>query len=89
MLEPWIRLRLEPADTLRELAADSRPVCFVLERYGFPFATVRDSEIRQGGLNERYDCLVLAHQGAKDILEGNSARDYPPEYSGGIGEHNS
>ncbi len=59
---------------------------FVLERYGFAFATVRDSEIRQGGLGERFDCILLAHQGAKEILEGNSARDYPAEFSGGIGE---
>ncbi len=58
---------------------------FILERYGFAFATVRDGEIRQGGLGDRYDCLVLPHQAAKEILEGNSAADYPPEFSGGIG----
>lgn len=70
----------------RPNAMDEGWTRFVLERYNFPFTTVRDSEIRQGGLSERYDCLVLAHQSAKEILEGNSAREYPPEFSGGIGE---
>ncbi|HEU5326475.1 MAG TPA: M14 metallopeptidase family protein [Thermomicrobiales bacterium] len=70
----------------RPNAMDEGWTRFVLERYGFAFDTVRDAEVRQGGLGERYDCLVLTHQSAKDILEGNSARDYPPEYSGGIGE---
>ncbi len=59
---------------------------FVLEEYDFAFETMRDPEIRQGGLAERFDCIILAHQSAKEILEGNSAREYPPEWSGGIGE---
>jgi hypothetical protein len=59
---------------------------FILERYGFDFATLRDHEVRQGGLHERFDCIILAHQGAKDILDGNSVREYPAEFSGGIGE---
>ena len=70
----------------RPNAMDEGWTRFVLERYDFDFATVRDHEIRQGGLREQFDCLILAHQAAKEILEGNSARDYPAEFSGGIGE---
>ncbi len=59
---------------------------FILEQYEFSFTTIRDQDIRQGGLNRSYDVIVLPHQSADDILYGNSAMDYPAEYSGGIGE---
>ncbi len=88
-LPPLQRLRRPRVGLYRSYrpnAMDEGWARFVLERYDFAFATVRDAEIRQGGLAERFDCLILAHQNAKEILEGNSARDYPPEWSGGIGE---
>lgn len=70
----------------RPNAMDEGWARFVLEGYDFPFATVRDAEIRQGNLAARFDCLILAHQNAREILDGNNAREYPTEYSGGIGE---
>jgi hypothetical protein len=59
---------------------------FILEQYKFDFQTVRDQEIRQGGLQRSYDVILLAHQSADDILYGNNPVDYPAEYAGGIGE---
>lgn len=80
------RPRLGLYRSYRPNATDEGWTRFILEGYDFPFAQVRDGELRGGGLIDRYDCLVLAHQRPEEVLRGNSAADYPPEYSGGIGE---
>ncbi|MCA1723289.1 MAG: M14 family metallopeptidase, partial [Thermomicrobia bacterium] len=59
---------------------------FILEDYGFLYDTLRDGDIRQGDLRGRCTCIILPAMPAKMMMEGNSATDYPPEYTGGIGE---
>jgi hypothetical protein len=46
--------------------------------------SVRDADVRQGGLPSKYDVLILPSQRDKEILEGNSAENYPAEFTGGI-----
>ena len=50
LLAPWIRLRIEPIDNVAQLAADPRPLCYVLERYGLSNALILERACRESGL---------------------------------------
>jgi hypothetical protein len=66
---------------------------FVLEQFGFPYQSVKPEEFQKGGLEARYDVIVIPHD-SKEMIMGeeekrgpNQAADvYPPEYMAGIGE---
>jgi len=57
---------------------------FVFDTFNVPYSSVRDAEIRQGGLNSKFDVLLLPSQRATEIIEGNATGSYPQEYTGGI-----
>ena len=69
----------------------------LLEQFGFPYQTLRDAEIRKGGLNQSYDVIILPDDSTARITgerprpEGAAPAEpeeevYPPEYRSGIGE---
>mgnify|MGYP000200339278 CR=1 FL=1 len=66
--------------------ADEGWTRFILEKFGYPYETIHDKDIRRGGLNERFDVIIIPSQKLEDIINGRSEKDYPPEYCGGIGE---
>lgn len=63
---------------------------WVLEDYEIPYQTLHNADIRQGGLSERFDAILLPYQEINDLLDGNPEKNrfkepYPPEYVGGLG----
>jgi len=59
---------------------------WLLERYGFDFASLRNAEIRAGGLRERYDVIVLPSESGGTMVDGFAPGSVPPRYAGGLGE---
>jgi hypothetical protein len=67
----------------------------LLEQFAFPYSTLRDAEIRKGGLNEKFDVIILPDDSPAAITgEPGAARPgapsrpqepVPPEYRSGIG----
>ncbi|HYY56442.1 MAG TPA: M14 family metallopeptidase [Pyrinomonadaceae bacterium] len=57
---------------------------FVFDTFGVPYRSVRDAEVRDGNLRDRYDVIILPSQRAKEIVEGREPGSYPAEFTGGI-----
>jgi hypothetical protein len=59
---------------------------WVLDQHPVAYDTLKDADIRAGGLRARYDAILLQSQSAESIREGWSAVAVPEQYAGGIGE---
>ena len=71
---------------------------FVLESFEFPYATLKDDEVKADGLREKYDVIVLPNDPEAMITGVEIEKwweehypwwplpDFPPEYRSGIGE---
>ncbi|MCL4820921.1 MAG: peptidase M14 [Vicinamibacteria bacterium] len=58
---------------------------FLLERLEVPFTSVRDEDVRAGGLLAKFDALVVPDMARNTLLHGHRAGAVPPEYAGGLG----
>ncbi len=58
---------------------------FLLERLEVPFTSVRDEDVRAGGLLAKFDVLVVPDMARNTLLHGHRAGDVPPEFAGGLG----
>ncbi|HEU4836251.1 MAG TPA: M14 family metallopeptidase [Pyrinomonadaceae bacterium] len=59
---------------------------YIFDTFNVPYTSVRDADMRQGGLSSKYDALILTSQAATQIVNGNAAGTLPQEYTGGITE---
>ncbi|HJS23969.1 MAG TPA: M14 family metallopeptidase [Pyrinomonadaceae bacterium] len=59
---------------------------YVFDTFNVPYSSVRDVDIRRGGLNSRFDAVILSSQSSTQIINGNVAGTLPSEYTGGITE---
>jgi hypothetical protein len=88
---PVRRLRIAIFQRYRGGNADEGWTRWLLEHYGFPFSALMDTEIKKGGLNERYDVIIFPDEFTAAItgeLPENPRRpedEWPPEYRSGIG----
>ena len=58
---------------------------WLLEQYGFDFVSMRNQDVRVGGLRDRFDVIVLADYGSRQIIDGMATGSVPARYAGGIG----
>jgi hypothetical protein len=58
---------------------------WLLEQYEFPYTTVRNKDIQEGSLREKFDVILFADQAKESILNGATGAGTRPEYRGGIG----
>ncbi len=57
---------------------------FVFDTFNVPYSSVRDADIRQGGLHSKFDVLLFTSQASAQIVGGNAAGTLPAEFTGGI-----
>ncbi len=59
---------------------------WLLERYGFEFASVYNHDVIAGDLRDRFDVLLIPDMSSNQILEGYAKGSVPPRYAAGIGD---
>ena len=52
---------------------------WLLEQYGFPYATLTDADVRAGALRDRFDVIILPDQTPRRIVAGHQPTDRPRE----------
>ena len=59
---------------------------WLLEEFGFAYASVGNREVEAGHLRDRFDVIVFPDQTASSITEGFPRGTMPDEYTGGLDE---
>jgi hypothetical protein len=67
-------------------SADEGWTRWVFEQWGVPFDSLRDRQVRAGGLRERFDAIVIPDHSYRELMRGLDPARSPPEHAGGLGE---
>ena len=59
---------------------------FVFDEYGFEYTSLVDGDMRDGGLESRFDCVIVPHQLVRQLYRGFSSSHYASRFSGGLGD---
>ncbi|MCI0440034.1 MAG: hypothetical protein L0177_13035, partial [Chloroflexi bacterium] len=59
---------------------------FVFEEYRFPYTSLVNEDVQDGGLAARFGAIVLPHQIVRHIHHGHNPSYYPPEFAHGLGD---
>ena len=59
---------------------------WLFEQYGISYTTVRDNDLKNGGLRQRFDVLVLPDAETSSLLNGSDTTRIPLQYAGGMTE---
>lgn len=58
---------------------------WLLEQFGFAYASVHNADIQAGNLHQRFDAIVFPDEASGRIDNGYAPSAMPPEYVGGLG----
>jgi hypothetical protein len=58
---------------------------WLLENFGFTYATLHNADIQAGNLRARFDSIVFADESANAIENGHQPGTMPAEFTGGLG----
>jgi hypothetical protein len=64
--------------------ADEGWTRLILENHEFPYTSIHNAEVRAGGLEDRFDTVILPSQRPASIINGHRKGTMPPQYVGGI-----
>ncbi|HXM37283.1 MAG TPA: M14 family metallopeptidase [Gemmatimonadales bacterium] len=59
---------------------------WLFEQYGISHTTLHDSDLKKGGLRQRFDVIVLPDAEASALLRGVDSTRIPLPYAGGMGD---
>jgi len=59
---------------------------YIFDTFNVPYSSLKDADLRQGALINRYDVIVLPSERRRDNSESNAASSLPSESTGGMDE---
>ena len=58
---------------------------WVLEQFQLPYVSLTDSVAKAGKLRDYFDVLLVPDMSLREMRDGNSPSETPPQYAGGLG----